>query len=125
MEAKKRNIIMILSDDQGYWSLGSYGNPEIKTPVLDRMAEEGVRFENFFCTSPVCSPARASILTGKMPSAHGVLDWLGGGSVNKKDYEGIMMNHRHAVPYLADRPSPKEAEQIPADAKIGFEETLS
>ena len=85
-DTKKMNIIMILSDDQGSWSLGSYGNPEIHTPVLDRMAGEGLRFENFFCTSPVCSPARASILTGKMPSQHGVLDWLGGGDINKEDY---------------------------------------
>lgn len=123
MSRNRKNIIMILSDDQGSWSLGSYGNSEIKTPVLDRMAEEGIRFENFFCTSPVCSPARASILTGKMPSAHGVIDWLGGGSVDKKDYEGIMLNHRHSIPYLADRPSDKEIEEIPKDQKIGFEET--
>lgn len=117
------NIIMLLSDDQGTWSLGSYGNPEIKTPVLDRMAEEGIRFENFFCTSPVCSPARASIMTGKMPSQHGVLDWLGGGSVYKKDFEGFQLNHRHAVPYLAVPPA--DADAIKADAVVGFEETLN
>lgn len=74
-DTKKMNIIMILSDDQGSWSLGSYGNPEIHTPVLDRMAGEGLRFENFFCTSPVCSPARASILTGKMPPS--TVSWTG------------------------------------------------
>jgi len=76
MQDKKPNIIMILSDDQGAWAMNAAGNPEIITPNLDRLCEEGVRFENFFCTSPVCSPARASILTGKIPSAHGVHDWI-------------------------------------------------
>lgn len=119
---KKTNIIMILSDDQGSWSLGSYGNPEIRTPVLDGMAREGIRFENFFCTSPVCSPARASILTGKMPSQHGVLDWLGGGAINKEDYRGFKIDYTHAIPYLAD---PESSKSRQADGKVGFEETLS
>lgn len=74
--AGRPNIILILSDDQGAWALGCAGNSEIVTPNLDRLSSEGVRFENFFCTSPVCSPARASILTGRMPSAHGVHDWI-------------------------------------------------
>ena len=76
MMKKKPNVILILTDDQGCWAMGCAGNKEIRTPNIDRLAKEGVRFENFFCTSPVCSPARASILTGKMPSQHGVLDWI-------------------------------------------------
>lgn len=73
---RKPNIVFIMSDDQGAWALGSYGNREIITPNLDKMAQEGVRFENFYCVSPVCSPARASLLTGKLPSQHGVHDYL-------------------------------------------------
>lgn len=73
---KNPNIIVILTDDQGYWTLGSAGNPDVKTPNLDRLAASGIRFTNFFCTSPVCSPSRASLLTGKMPSQHGIHDWL-------------------------------------------------
>lgn len=73
---RKPNIVMILSDDQGCWAMGCYGNPEIKTPCLDSLAASGVRFENYYCTSPVCSPARASILTGKIPSQHGIHDYL-------------------------------------------------
>lgn len=73
---KRPNILMIITDDQGYWSLGCYGNKEIHTPNLDRLAESGLLFENFFCVSPVCSPARASIFTGKIPSAHGIHDWI-------------------------------------------------
>lgn len=70
------NILVILTDDQGAWALGAAGNKEIKTPNLDKLAKSGIRFENFFCTSPVCSPSRASLLTGKMPSQHGIHDWL-------------------------------------------------
>jgi len=74
--ADKPNLIFILTDDQGAWAMGCAGNSEIKSPNLDRLAAEGTRFDNFFCTSPVCSPARASILTGRIPSQHGVHDFL-------------------------------------------------
>ncbi len=77
------NVLFILADDQGPWAMGAAGNSEIKTPNLDRIAREGRRFDNFFCASPVCSPARASILTGKIPSAHGVCDWLRSGNVDR------------------------------------------
>ena len=81
---ERPNIIMILTDDQGAWAMGCAGNRDVKTPNLDRLAEEGVRFENFFCASPVCSPARGTIFTGRMPSAHGVLDWIRGGKSEAK-----------------------------------------
>ncbi len=70
------NVIFILTDDQGVWANGCYGNPEIRTPNTDRLAAGGVRFENFFCSTPVCSPSRANFLTGKIASAHGVHDWI-------------------------------------------------
>ncbi|NKB66269.1 MAG: sulfatase-like hydrolase/transferase [Candidatus Latescibacteria bacterium] len=70
------NIVFILTDDQGVWAAGCYGNPEIRTPNLDRLAAQGVRFANFFVAIPVCSPSRATFLTGRMPSQHGVHDWI-------------------------------------------------
>ncbi len=75
-DPEKPNLIFILSDDQGAWAMGCAGNNEIRSPNLDRLALEGIRFENFFCASPVCSPARASILTGRIPSQHGVHDFI-------------------------------------------------
>lgn len=81
------NILFILTDDQGYWSLGCYGNKEVKTPNLDRLAERGMRFDNFFCVSPVCSPARASLLTGRIPSQHGIHDWLAAGDTYDREQE--------------------------------------
>jgi choline-sulfatase len=81
MTVNRPNILFILTDDQGAWALGSAGNREIRTPHLDALAARGMRFENFFCTSPVCSPARASILTGRIPSQHGIHDWLAKGNL--------------------------------------------
>ncbi len=78
---KRKNVLFVLTDDQGAWAMGCAGNPELKTPNLDRLAASGVRFENLYCVSPVCSPARASLLTGKIPSQHGVHDWLAKGQI--------------------------------------------
>ncbi|SVC23924.1 uncharacterized protein METZ01_LOCUS276778, partial [marine metagenome] len=75
---EKTNIVFILADDMAVWAARCYGNAEIRTPSLDRMAATGVRFENFFVTIPVCSASRASFLTGRIPSQHGVHDFLTG-----------------------------------------------
>ena len=61
---RKPNIIFILADDLGYGDLGSYGQKQIKTPNLDRLAREGIRFTNFYAGAPVCAPSRASLMTG-------------------------------------------------------------
>jgi choline-sulfatase len=74
------NIVFILTDDQGPWAMNCAGTPELETPNLDGLAASGLRFDNLFCASPVCSPARASILTGRIPSFHGVHDWIRQGS---------------------------------------------
>ena len=77
-DSGRPNLLVIVSDDQGPWAMGCAGNAELQTPTLDQLAAEGTRFDRFFCASPVCSPARASLLTGRMPSAHGVHDWIRG-----------------------------------------------
>ena len=81
MSSNPPNVVFILTDDQGPWAAGCCGNPEIRTPGIDRIAATGVRFENFFIASPVCSPSRASFITGRMPSQHGVHDWIREGNV--------------------------------------------
>ena len=89
-DGNRPNIVFVLTDDQGPWAAGCCGNPEIRTPNMDRLAATGMRFDNFFCVSPVCSPSRASFLTGRIPSQHGVHDWLAGGNVgpDAADYIG-------------------------------------
>jgi len=87
------NILFILTDDQGYWAMGCAG-AQVRTPNLDRIAAQGIRFENFFCASPVCSPARASILTGRIPSQHGIHDWLrAGNSTIERDKGGRLIEY--------------------------------
>ena len=72
----KPNIILIFTDNQMAETLACYGNAEAHTPNLDRMAAQGIRFANSFCANGFCSPCRASLLTGKLPSQHGVHSWL-------------------------------------------------
>lgn len=62
------NFIIIMADDQGYQDIGCYGSPLIKTPYLDQMAKEGVRFTSFYSANSVCSPSRAALLTGCYPT---------------------------------------------------------
>ncbi len=69
---RKPNIIIIFSDDLGYGDLGCYGHPTIRTPELDKMAREGLKLTQFYSASPVCSPSRASLLTGRYPIKNGV-----------------------------------------------------
>jgi arylsulfatase A-like enzyme len=75
-QQRRPNFIVIYTDDQGIGDLGCYGHPEVKTPHLDRLAASGIRFTNWYSNSPVCSPSRASVFTGKYPEKHGILDVL-------------------------------------------------
>ena len=59
------NIILVMSDDQGWGQVGYYKHPIIKTPNLDEMAKNGLRLDRFYAAAPVCSPTRASVLTGR------------------------------------------------------------
>lgn len=79
-ENAKPNIILIITDDQGFGDLGYYGNPNIKTPVLDSLAARSVRFDQFL-VNPVCAPTRAAIMTGRYPMSAGVHDTYRGGAM--------------------------------------------
>ncbi|MEZ5042807.1 MAG: sulfatase-like hydrolase/transferase [Saprospiraceae bacterium] len=70
------NIVVILCDDLGYGDLAVYGHPYIKSPNLDQMSAEGIRFTNFYSAAPVCSPSRVGLLTGRSPNRAGVFDWI-------------------------------------------------
>lgn len=65
-----------MTDDQATWATGCYGNDDAITPNIDRLASTGVLIENFFCSTPVCSPSRATFLTGRIASQTGVHDWI-------------------------------------------------
>ncbi len=70
------NVIVILADDLGWFELGCYGNGFNETPHLDRLALQGVRFTHAYSAAPVCSPTRASYMTGQYPARVGILDYL-------------------------------------------------
>ena len=77
VSARKPNIVIIFTDDQGYADVGCYGAKGFTTPNLDRMAAEGVRFTDFYSASPACSPSRAALLTGCYPPRVGIPGVLG------------------------------------------------
>lgn len=79
---KQPNIVFIMADDMGYTDLGAYGNPYNETPHIDSMAKRGIKFMQSYASSPVCSPSRASLLTGKHPARLQLTSHLGG---NKRD----------------------------------------
>jgi len=75
--AKPHNVVFFIADDLGWKDLGCYGSSFYETPNLDRLAASGVRFTNAYAACPVCSPTRASILTGKYPQRTGITDYIG------------------------------------------------
>jgi arylsulfatase A-like enzyme len=79
---RKPNVVLILSDDQGYPDLGIIGTKPILTPNLDRLAREGVRATNYYVTWPACTPSRGSVLTGRFPQRNGLYDMVRNDLVN-------------------------------------------
>jgi choline-sulfatase len=71
-ESTRPNILFICTDQQRYDALGCYGNTHIQTPTIDRLAEDGVLFEQCYVQNPVCAPSRASLVTGQYPHSHGL-----------------------------------------------------
>jgi arylsulfatase A-like enzyme len=78
MDVKRPNIIFILIDDMGWRDLGCYGSSFYETPNLDRLASESMQFTNAYAACPVCSPTRASIMSGRYPAGVGVTNFIGG-----------------------------------------------
>lgn len=81
-EPRQPNLVFILTDNHGAWTLGCYGNKEIRTPNIDRLAAEGTLFTRAYCANSVCSPSRATYLTGLIASQHGVHNYLGAENQN-------------------------------------------
>ena len=77
-DATGPNIVVIYADDLGYGDLGCYGHPTIRTPRLDQMAAEGLRFTSFYSPAEVCTPSRAGLLTGRYPPRSGMCAMQGG-----------------------------------------------
>lgn len=74
--ADRPNFVVIMCDDLGYGDLGCYGHPMIKTPRLDQLAKEGIRLTDCYGSSPICSPSRAGLMTGRTPTRSGIVTWI-------------------------------------------------
>ena len=104
--ARRPNIVLILTDDLGWADPGCYGSAFHETPNIDRLAAEGVRFTDAYSASPVCSPTRAAVMTGRNPARLGIDNWLGANGVHRL--------YQHLHPFLrADHPD-RHADDIPA-----------
>ncbi len=94
-DAARPNIIFLLVDDMGYGDLGCYGAPDAKTPVLDKLAGEGVRFTQFYSNGAECTPARTAFLTGRYPQRVGGMECaIGTGNVGRYDDAIRLANRR-------------------------------
>jgi arylsulfatase A-like enzyme len=85
------NVVLILTDNHGPWTLGCYGNRDVETPNVDRLAAQGTLFTRCYANNAVCSPTRASLLTGLMPCQHGVHCYLaaGGAQIGPGAYDTL------------------------------------
>ena len=83
--ARPPNIVMFVADDFGYSDLGSFGSTFYETPHLDRLAASGMRFTSAYSACPVCSPTRASIMTGRYPQRCGITDYINMGGGNQPE----------------------------------------
>ena len=100
--AKKPNFLFVLVDDYGIMDVGVEGSKFYQTPNIDKIANTGMRFTRGYATCQVCSPSRASIMTGKFPARHGITDWIGAavGEKMARSKRGHIMppEYLHALP---------------------------
>ena len=121
MDRQLPNILIIICHDLGQ-QLGSYGDPSLRTRNLDRLAEEGVRFENHFCTTPLCSPSRGSIITGRYPHTNGLIGLTHRG-FDLGDGEVTMAHLLKAQGYGTHLFGMEHEAREPDIAKLGYEFT--
>ena len=84
MYAAKPNIVVVFIDDMGWGDFSCFGNEDAQTPNIDRLAEEGIRFEQFYVNSPICSPSRTAISTGQYPQRWRITSFLAHRDMNQK-----------------------------------------
>jgi arylsulfatase A len=76
LAAEKTNFVVLLCDDLGYGDLSCFAHPQVRSPNLDQLAHEGVKLTHCYSASPVCSPSRAGLMTGRIPNRLGIRDWI-------------------------------------------------
>ncbi len=113
------NMVFILADDMGYGDLSCYGAPDAKTPNIDQLAAEGLKFTNFYANGPECSPSRTAFLTGRYPQRVGGLECaIGTGNVGRYD-DAIRLAEKHDLGLPRDL-----AVLAPALSKAGYRNAI-
>src|SRR5687767_12468289 len=80
---KRPNVLLILIDDMGYRDLSCFGGNRVQTPEIDRLAKEGMRFNQFYVASPICSPSRVALTTGQYPNRWRITSYLDNRAANQ------------------------------------------
>ncbi|WP_373496811.1 sulfatase [Aquiflexum sp.] len=125
-KSKLPNIILLMGDDHGWDEVGYNGHPYLQTPVLDEMAATGLRMDRFYSASPVCSPTRGSVITGRHPNRYGT--FTPGTSIRPEEISiaGIMKEAGYATAHFGKwHLGPVKAESPTNPAAMGFDEYLS
>lgn len=97
---KRPNVVFVITDDQRWDALSFAGNRSLQTPHIDRLASEGVYFKNYFCTTSLCSPSRASILSGLYAHSHGVVDNFTEYPVDLPGFPGVLQSIGYETAYI-------------------------
>lgn len=122
----KPNIILLLGDDHGWDETGYNGHPFLKTPILDEMASEGLKMNRFYAASPICSPTRGSIITGRHPNRYGT--FIPGFSIRPEEISiaDLMKNSGYATAHFGKwHLGPVKADSPTNPGTMGFDEWLS
>jgi len=137
--AKKPNIILVFIDDMGWGDFSCFGNKDAETPNVDRMADEGLAFEQFYVNSPICSPSRVAISTGQYPQRWGITSFLSNRRHNKqrgvKDWldpkAPMLARSLKAAGYATGHfgkwhmGGQRDVKEAPAITEYGFDESLT
>lgn len=136
---RKPNIIMVFIDDMGWGDFSSFGNTEASTPNIDRLAKEGIAFEQFYVNSPICSPSRVAISTGQYPQRWGINSFLSNRKANAErgirdwlDLEapilaGILHNAGYATGHFGKwhMGGQRDVHEAPLITEYGFDESIT
>ena len=137
--AGRPNVVLILIDDLGWSDLGCFGSRESRTPVIDRLAGEGIRFTQFRVNSPICSPSRCSLVTGQYPQRWSITSYLSNRSDNEKrgvanwldpsapSLARILREHGYATGHFGKwhLGGQRDVDNAPPITKYGFDQSLT
>ena len=117
------NVVLVLIDDMGWGDFSCFGNTAARTPNIDRLAAEGLRFSQFYVASPICSPSRAGISTGQYPHRWRITSFLNNRAENEARGMGQWLDPRAPMPARLAPPAPRPTRRI--EVQLASDATFS